>query len=712
MTTSLITTNSRLASSKLTTTHLARVAYVYIRQSSRGQVLNNHESTELQYKLVERAIQLGWPKERIKVIDEDLAKSAASMDSRLGFQHLLAEISLKRVGVVLSLEASRLARNNRAWYELLDLCSLFGALICDAEQLYDPATYHDRLLLGLSGMMSEAELHQLKQRLVAGARHKAERGELIRTLPIGLVRLNKEGNEVGLDPHEEVQARLHLVFDKFKELGSARAVLRYFQAAGLPLPVRGGSGGFPHPLSWNSVSYSALLSILKNPAYAGAYVYGRHRQTANHSLTFSEAQVGASAAQLLNEEWSICLLGRYPAYISWEQYVTNLQQLSNNQSHYSFQRSGVAKRGSALLQGIVRCGRCGSHMLLHYSGQHGQFPLYSCQRDRTQYGDPRCQEVRAIGLDNEVAQLFLAALAPDKLEIALASLGQLEQERASRHRQGQLRLERARYEAQRAERQYQAVEPENRLVARNLERTWEEKLRAWEVVEQQVHQAQQVEGPLVVSAAEQALILALGTDLPKVWYATTTTNAERKELVRLVIKEVVVDQNRRVGQIWFRVNWQTGASSEHWLVRRVQSYATHAFLAQLQARVQELVVAQKGDNEIAEVLNLEGFVTARGLPFRARLVWKLRQDWGIASVREREFDSTTQRWSDGSYTLLGIAQEFGVSTSTAKRWLLKGWLEGQQNGWERPWRIKLDQAQINQLRTYLAGVTRSKKEAL
>ncbi len=469
-----------LGEDRVTTAHRARLAFIYVRQSTAGQLRQHQESTELQYRLVDRAVRLGWPRERVEVIDEDLGRSAASSDGRHGFQRLIAEIGLGKAGLVLSLDASRLARNNRDWHQLLELCSLFGVIIADGERLYNPSAYHDRLLLGLSGIMSEAELHQIRVRLHQGERQKAARGELRLPLPAGLVR--RRDGSVGLNPDEEVQARLALVFAKFQELGSVKAVVRYLRKAHLCLPVRWLRGPAPHEVQWQPADSGRVLSILKSPAYAGAYVYGRHRQdpTRRNPVT---GRPGTVAVPL--SEWAVCLRDAHPGYLRWEEFMANQKRLSENLTRYRSGRPGVARKGCALLQGIAVCGRCGRRMTLSYSGRHGEWPVYKCEADKRHRDDPACQQVRALPVDAEVERLVLSALEPDKLALALAALGELEEEMRRLERQWSLRRERARSEAERARRQYDAVEPENRLVARSLERAWDEKLRAVEEVEQE-----------------------------------------------------------------------------------------------------------------------------------------------------------------------------------------------------------------------------------
>jgi DNA invertase Pin-like site-specific DNA recombinase len=694
-----------ISEDRVTTSHRAKLAYIYVRQSTAGQVRQHQESTELQYRLVDRAILFGWPKERVEVIDDDLGKSAASSDDRYGFQRLIAEIGLGKAGLVLSLDASRLARNNRDWHQLLELCSLFGVLIADGERLYDPCAYHDRLLLGLSGIMSEAELHQIKVRLHLGERQKAARGELRMPLPAGLCH-GRDGRVV-LNPDEEIQARLLLLFATFRKLRSAKAVMRYLQQAGLRLPVRPLRGPAPHEVVWRPADNARVLDVLKNPAYAGAYVYGRRRRDpigrrpgARHGSTVAVAP----------QDWPICLKDAYPGYISWEEFMANQRRLADNLSRYAANRPGVPRKGNALLQGIVVCGRCGRHMYLRYSGPHGDYPVYHCSADQQREGGPRCQEVRALGVDGEVERLALTALAPDRIALAVAALGELEEEARLLERQWSLKRERTRYEAERARRQYDAVEPENRLVARSLERAWEERLRQVEQIEAEYAGWRRAQ-PLSLTDADRAQILSLGEDLPRLWNAATTTAAERKQMLRLLLKEVVLDQRRERGQVWIRIVWQTGATSEHRIQRCVHAYTEYAALERLQARVRELNAAQKMDGEIATILNAEGLVSARGRPFSGAEIHLLRKRWGIPTVKVNGKEANPQRWPDGTYSVQGAAKVLTITAQTVFKWLQRGRLTGQQLAKGMPWKIILFDEQIPVLKAQVRHITRSKKEA-
>jgi DNA invertase Pin-like site-specific DNA recombinase len=695
----MLTTTS-LTDERITTAHRAKLAYVYVRQSSPGQVRHHQESTELQYRLVERASLLGWPRERVHVIDADLGKSGTSSRDRHGFQTLIAEVGLGKAGLVMSLDASRLARNNRDWHQLLELCSLFGVLIADGERLYDPGAYHDRLLLGLSGIMSEAELHQIKIRLHQGERQKATRGELRLPLPAGLIQ-NRDGS-VTFHPDEEVQERLRLVFAKFRELRSAKAVMRYLRRGNLLLPVRPLRGPAPHDVVWRAADSARVVHILKNPAYAGAYVYGRRRQDPLRRQPGSD-RIGTVA--VAPEDWSICLKDWHPAYVDWDEFMANQRQLADNIGRYDAGRPGVPRKGSALLQGLVSCGRCARRMCLRYSGPHGTYPVYVCTADHDSEGRPRCQEVRALTVDAEVERLILAALTPDRIALAVAALGEIEGESRAMERQWSLKRERARYDAERARRQYDAVEPENRLVARSLERVWEERLRRAEQIEQE-YDAWRRDQVVSIDDDDRQEILALGEDLPRLWRAATTLSADRKQIVRLVIKEVTLDQTQRLGYVWIKIIWQTGAVSEHWLQRNVQSYTQHADQDRLRQRIAELNGLQKIDSEIAEILNKEAFRTAHGQPFSGKMIHLLRGRWRIPTVKINGTSENPPQWSDGSYSVQGAATIIGITPQTIFDWLRKGWLTGKQLAKGMPWQISLSPERVVELKARVRHTTR------
>ncbi len=691
------------ATERITTAHRAKLAYVYVRQSSPTQVRQHQESTELQYRLVNRAADLGWPRERITVIDDDLGKSGASSTERHGFQRLIAEIGLGKAGLVLSLDASRLARNNRDWHQLLELCSIFGVLIADGERLYDPAAYHDRLLLGLSGIMSEAELHQIRLRLHQGELQKAARGELRLPLPAGLAR--GAAGEIVLNPDEEVQARLQLVFRLFQTLQSAREVMKELLRHGLALPMRPLQGPSPHQVVWVPATSARVLQILKNPSYAGAYVYGRRRQD---PLRRRSNGTYSGTVKVPVDEWTVCLHDAHPGYIGWEEFMANLKRLNSNSVSYGASRSGVPRKGLALLQGIAVCGRCGRRLALRYSGPHADYPVYTCTADKHNNGSPLCQEVRALPVDAVVEQVLLEALAPDQIALAAAAVGELEAENRQLEQQWILKRERARYEAERAQRQYDAVEPENRLVARSLERVWEERLRQLEAVEL-AYEAWHRERPAALSDDERAEVLSLAQDLPRVWQAATAQ--ERKRILRLVVREVILDQKREPGMVWMQLCWQTGAITEHRLQRKVHSYRDCVTSELIERRIRELNAEGKMDYEVAAQLNAEGIMSPRGVPFDHGTIHVLRKRWNIRTAKINGVEPNPPRWPDGSYSVQGAAAALGITPQTVFKWLYKGRLQGHQLMKGQPWQITLHSKEIRSLRAQVRRTSRSKKEA-
>jgi DNA invertase Pin-like site-specific DNA recombinase len=657
-----------------------------------GQVLRHGESTDLQYRLVERAVSLGWPRDRIQVIDDDLDKSGASIDQRLGFQFLIAEVGLGRAGLVISLDASRLARNNSDWYHLLDLCSMFGALIADSERLYDPRLYHDRLILGLTGMMSEAELHQIRTRLHAGGRHKAQRGELRIFLPAGLAR--QADGAIILNPDQEVQVRLRLIFDKFAELGSAKAVRRYLSENNLLVPTHPNRGPAHNGIEWSVPRSSNILYILHNPAYAGAYVYGR--RTADPTKR-KPGRPRSGTILLPIDKWAVFIRDHHPGYISWETYLANQARLEANRNQYDKGGQGVPREGKALLQGIVICGRCGRQMSMGYTGPQGEYPFYRCDADARAFGGPSCQQVRATKLDTEVERLVLAALEPDRIALALDALDQLELEMKALNRQWELKLERVRYGALRAQRQYDAVDPDNRLVARTLEQQWEQALRAVEQLERE-YATWKLENQSEITPQNRQEILAIGEDLPKVWNAQTTTNADRKYLLRLIVKQVIVDQKREQGKVWCQINWQTGACTQHIFTRTCISYREHGEAARIEQRVRELHANGVNDRLIAETLNAEGLRTTYGQPFKYHNIYDLRSTWDIPSAKEEGLEPNRLRWADGSYTISGVVDAVGVTKGTVHSWLEKGIVKGTHPGPYMLWKIALTDEEIFSLR--------------
>jgi DNA invertase Pin-like site-specific DNA recombinase len=543
-----------MESTKITTAHRQRMALVYVRQSSPTQLERNRESTARQYQLVARALQLGWARGQVHVIDEDLGLSASGVAERAGFAQLTAEVALGRVGIVLGLEVSRLARNNADWYRLLDLCGLTGTMLADEDGIYDPSTFNDRLVLGLKGTMSEAELHVLRARLDGGIRQKAARGELRRGLPVGLV-WGEEDGEIRLHPDEAVSGALRAVFDRFAELGSVRRVWLWFRSEALVFPFQ------RNPLEgiqWVTPSYLAIHHVLTNPAYAGAYTYGKTRQ---ERYLDERGRVRQRTRHLPRTEWPVLIADHHPGYITWDTYLANQERIGTNTRPRPHEAGGAVREGAALLQGLAICGRCGRRLRVSYHGRYAT-PGYYCAAGILVGGrGSYCLRVGGQQIDAAVATAFLAACTPAGLDAALAAAERLETDHDAALVQAHQAVERARYEAVRSERRYRIVDPENRLVARGLEREWEQRLQELAAAEAELAQREQ-RRPRGLDPQGHALIERLGRDLERVWAAPSTSDRDRKELLRTLLEEVIVNVDRPAARAQLTLRWRGGALSE------------------------------------------------------------------------------------------------------------------------------------------------------
>src|SRR6266704_3286777 len=463
---------TRQPSPKIRPDHLDRLAVIYVRQSTLFQVRENVGSKTRQYDLVKRAGELGWTPASIEVVDQDQGHSATSIIGRDGFQWLVAEVGLGHVGAVLSLEVSRLARSCSDWYRLLEICALTDTLVIDEEAVYDPGAHNDRLLLGFKGTMSQAELHWLHQRLQGGKRAKAEQGQLRFRLPIGLV--YDPVGKIVLDPDEAVQEAVRLVFTLFEQFGSALAVVSHFAQQQLRFPTRWWGGKRADELIWDRLTHERVLNILHSPLYSGAYVYGR-TQFRRQALPGEEPRIKGRTRRVKQEEWPIVLLDAHPGYITWDHFLRNQRQLDDNRTWRAEEHRGVVREGPSLLQGIVLCGSCGRRMSIRYQ-RNGSLLMYECHQLHSQLAARTCQTMRGDRIDEAVVHCFLEAIQPAHLEVALSALDQLEARARQVDQQWHRQIERAQYEADLARRRYKAVDPDNRLVARSLERDWNEKL--------------------------------------------------------------------------------------------------------------------------------------------------------------------------------------------------------------------------------------------
>ena len=655
-----------LASTKIQDAHHDRLAVVYVRQSRPQQLIRHPESTRLQYGLVDRALALGWAKARVVVIDEDLGKSADSASERSGFQRLVAEVSLAHVGIILGLEMSRLARSNRDWHQLLEVCALFGTLIGDLDGIYDPADYNDRLLLGLKGAMSEAELHVLKLRMQAGKRAKAERGALSMRVPMGYVR--RPSGEVVKDPDEQVQTVIALIFEQFERLGTINGVLRTLVQHQIHLPHRVVSGDTKGELLWRRPNRNTLSNLLHHPIYAGAYVYGR-RPTAPQRRQTGRPTTGRRVAQ--PDACQVLLHERHPAYISWEQFERNRRQLEANAQA----RLGVIRYGPSLLAGLVVCGRCGLRMAAAYNN-NGAGLRYSCCHNAIEYGSARCQSLTGGPLDAFVSAWVLRAREPSALEVSLQVAADVEAQRHTLHQHWQQRLERAQYAVERADRQYSAVEPENRLVARTLERQWEEALAAQEAL-QADYRRFLVDQPMTLSAPEREAIRRLAQDIPTLWHASSTTVADRQAIIRQLIERVVVTLQGESEKVDVVVHWMGGHQSQATMIRPVARLEQLSYVDALRGRVAQLHQQGVDRPTMAATLNAEGWRPAkRRQTFTADMVGALLLRQGLGSGRPKRV--TTVERQANEWTLTELTQALEIPPPTLYKWLRKGYLRARQ----------------------------------
>jgi DNA invertase Pin-like site-specific DNA recombinase len=680
--------------SKISAWRHERLAVVYVRQSTAQQVLMHAESTRLQYGLVSRAETYGWASDRIVVIDDDLGKSGTTTVGRVGFERLVTEVSLGHVGLILGLEMSRLARSNVDWHRLLEVCALFGTLIADLDGLYDPALYNDRLLLGLKGTMSEAELHLLKQRLYQGCLSKARRGALTFALPSGYV-WDADG-AIQFDPDEQAQAVIRLIFAQFEELGTLGGLLRYLARHDIRLGVRVREGPGKGQLVWRRPNRATLQNLLKHPLYAGAYVYGR-RQMDRRRYQPERPQSGRGV--MSPSDWHALLPDRCPAYLSWEQYERNVARLAANRNRASTR--GAVRNGAALLAGLVICGRCGNRLGVHYQQSHGRpIPFtYDCVARKNCYGEPLCQHVAGPCLDDFVTAQALAALEPAALELSLTAAEHVEQERATLIQQWEQRRERAAYEVDRAARQYQAVEPENRLVTRTLERAWEEKLQAQQTLEEEYHRFLQHQ-PRVLTAEERDAIRQLAADIPALWNAPTALDADRKEILRQVVEWVEVEAQGASEQVRVRMTWAGGGQTEGVLVRPIARYADRSDYARLCGRVQELTTAGWSLEAIAHQLKADGYPPLRrGQGWKAPSVQTLRRQLGLSQTHRH--GSSRQALGPDEWWAREVAEQLAMPPSSLVNWIERGLVRARkERGGAHRWIVWADAAELERLHAY------------
>ena len=678
---------------KITSRHLDRQAVIYVRQSTPQQMVRHAGSKEAQYNLRYRAQQLGWSADSLEVIDDDLGQSGASIQGRPGFQRMVSEVSLDHVGIIFGIEMSRLARSCRDWYQLLDVCAVFGTLIADLDGVYDPSQYNDRLLLGLKGTMSEAELHILKQRMRQGKLNKARKGELLFNLPIGYVR--RPNDQVAFDPDEQAQAVVRLIFEKFQERGTLNATLQYLVEHHIQLGVRVLSGACKGDLEWRRPNRMTLQNMLKNPMYAGAYAYGRRKVDPRRKIA-GRPYTGRTVVPA--EQCEVLLKDHFPAYISWTQYEQNQQQLRANRSVSDEQ--GAVRNGAALLSGLLICRKCGHRMSVHYNATSSRH-RYACTRMHVDYGEDSCQGLAGPPLDAFVAERVLEALQPAALALSLEAAQYVEKERAQLDALWQKRLERADFEAQRAARQYQRVEPENRLVARQLEREWEAQLAAQKnlAVEYDRHQQQQ---PRLLSEAERQAIQHLAEDIPALWRDPQTTAAERKEMVRQVIERIRVEVIEDTERVQVEIEWAGGHQSLGETIRPVARFEQLSYYPDLCQRIGQLTEQKLDAGQIAKKLNHEGWrPPKRSQQFNPQGIAVLIRRLGL---RSRQVHGNHRPvLGENEWWLQDLAQKLDMPDVTLYDWMRRGWVQALRQAEDgKRWILWADEEELARLRQWRA----------
>jgi DNA invertase Pin-like site-specific DNA recombinase len=683
--------------SKISEHHCNKPAYIYLRQSTPGQVLHHQESTERQYAPRNMALQLGWSEAAIRILDRDLGKTGTEMTKREDFKTLVADVSMGLVGAVFALEVSRLARSNLDWHRLLELCALTQTLVIDEDGCYDPADFNDSLLLGLKGTMAHAELHFLRARLQGGKLNKAKKGELRFPLPVGYS--YDEQGRIILDPDAEVQGAVGLVFRLFRETGSAYAVMQRFVEGAVRFPKRAYGGAWDGKIIWGRLSHGRVLGLLKNPSYAGMYVFGRYQYRREIS---PQGEVRKRMHAVAMPDWRVSLKQHHEGYISLEEFFENQQRLEKNRTNgEEMLLSGPAREGLALLQGLLVCGHCGRALTVRYTGNGGIYPTYLCNWLRREgLATKDCVSFRCDLLDAAIAEQVLQALQPAELELALAALRELESRDQTILRQWQMRLERAQYEVSLAERRYQEVDPSNRLVAGTLERRWNEALLHWEDLRKQAAAVQHQEAR-VATPEQKAKVLALARDLPRLWYAPTTQAKDRKRMLRMLIKDVTVSRPSNEKKLSVHIRWQGGACSDLSVPLPPNVADQIRYPTAVVDRVRDLAHTLP-DARIADQFNREEFVSATGKPYTVKMIQWIRRCHKIAPAMLRKPEELTVQQ---------VATDFAVSDHVVYYWIARGLIQARRMSEGSPYWITLSPADEQQLRDWVRNSSRIQNDS-
>lgn len=681
--------------SKVQSAHREKPAYIYIRQSSMGQVRHHRESTERQYALREKALELGWPADTIQILDGDLGISGTHIAGREDFKALVADVSMRKVGAVFALEVSRLARSCTDWHRLLELCAFTDTLIIDEDGCYNPADFNDQLLLGLKGTMSQAELHFLRARLQGGKLNKAKKGELRTPLPVGLV-YDDEDRTV-LDPDDEVRHAIQMLFATFRETGSAYGVVHKFAKMGLKFPKRAYGGAWNGKLVWGRLTDSRVLGVLKNPAYAGVYVFGRYQST-KHILPDGTIQSKTAAVPM--SDWLVTIKEHHEAYISWDEFIHNRTILERNRTNgKETLLSGPAREGLALLQGLLLCGNCGRRLTVRYKGNGGIYPTYECNwRRREGLATSSCMHIRCDLIDHPISTRVLEVIKPKQIEIALKALEEVERKDKAVDKQWRMMIERAEYEAQLAQRRYEAVDPANRLVAGTLERRWNEALVKVAEIKKEFAEHQHKER-LTATSEQKARIKSLAQDLPRLWKAHTTQAKDRKRILRLLIKDITIEKLPEPKRLVLHLRWQGGACEDIPIIVPPKMADQIRYPRKIVDKVRELA-KERSDDGIATALNQQGLLSAKGKAFTVSMIRWIRYRHRIPGPNLKRPEELTVKQ---------VAKKFAVSVHVVYYWIERKVINARKANQGAPYWITIDPQKEKELIKLVRSSSKIKK---
>jgi DNA invertase Pin-like site-specific DNA recombinase len=673
-----------MMTSKIADRHLSKQACIYIRQSTLAQVRFNQESTDRQYNLVNKALSLGWQQEQIRVLDRDLGQSGTAVSTRIDFKTLVSDVAMGQIGAIFSLEASRLARSNQDWHRLLELCAITDTLVIDEDGVYHPGEFNDGLVLGMKGTFAQAELHMIRARLHGGKLNKASRGELRFPLPVGFV---YDDDKIVLDPDKEVQGAVRAVFALFAKEATAYGVVCRFQEAGLRFPRRAYGGVWDGKLIWGRLTHSRVLGMLANPSYAGAYVFGRYQSTKQVNPA---GEVVTRLQAVPPDAWRVMIHDHHEGYISWQQFVANRHRLAANRTNRGG-LAGPAREGLCLLQGLLICGCCGHRLTVRYPGSNGIYPMYECGwRRREALAARSCPSIPAPPLDQTITERLLSAITPLTIELALTALTELEQRDEAMMAQWRMRIERARYEAELAERRYEAVDPTNRLIAATLEQRWNDAMQRLQDLQAELTSFER-QTKRAVTAEQKQQIRQLAEDFPRLWAASTTTARDRKRILRLLLRDVTISKELEPKIVRLHIRWQGGGSETLEVAQRPNRADAVRYPAAFVARIRELA-ATLHDDEIVEQLNAEGCLSSTGKPFTQSMIKFLRHKHQIPAPPPPA----------GTLSVRQVCDRYGVSHWVVYYWIEIGLVAAKRRKPTTPYAVTITETLDKRLKEWIA----------